>query len=620
MALAAVCSSIPHANNFQFFGFIVDHGVRPESAEEAQHVATELERLNIRPRILKLDWTGYRNPATLQKFETIARRLRYQTLGRACFAQGIQNLLVGHHRNDQSETILSRIIQGYNGTGLAGMVEKSALPECEGIYGVDRSGQPREPLEDPKMKGSHMLFEDGGVHILRPFLGRSKIELMNLCYKNGVKWFEDKTNADTSLTLRNTIRPLLNDHPDDNALPRALQREKLLALGRKVSRKAMLSKERAIRFLCDCSIDLRWREGYVDITFPATSRKEIYGNINATDRAEVLRQLLYLMGSNAEIPLQKLDKAVHLAFGLMDRGTHLSFGALDEDRRRRDFEEVHSFTLANTKWVMKGQYGLVQDDDEAESKRVFGDEEKARIYPAHEVPTRRLCLYPQRPPKKVLRDLNLGLADNLDSTRAIYWTKWHLWRNQYWIRVGRTQKHVQEHRIEILVRYMFQESWQRLRKSLRGNHEIALASRLHGIHKDGKDMLPVVVLKVGDKEEILSIPTLDWEHPGSARDGDFLTRKQKLQWTTEIRYKGIDFPRSPNHRIIGHRGRVARPRGLHAEKRLKADDARVAPEIEKGRRRHAMEEYYYDDGKKSDDSADEGIDEGVTFYRRRLVD
>lgn len=619
MALAAVCSSVPPSHNFQFYGFIVDHGVRPESAEEAQHVATELERLKIRPRILKLDWTGYGNPTTLPNFETIARRLRYQTLGRACFAQGIQNLLVGHHRNDQSETILSRIIQGYHGTGLAGMAERSALPECEGIYGVDRSGQPRKPLEDLKRKGSHMLFEGGGVHILRPFLGRSKIELTNLCYKNGVKWFEDKTNADTSLTLRNTIRPLLNDHPDDNVLPRALQRESLVDLGREVSHNAWHSKDRATRFLCECSIDLLWREGYLDVTFPVTPTKDIYGDLNATDRAEVLRQLLYLVGSSAEIPLQRLDRAVKFAFGPIDRVMHLTFGEKDEEQRRRDFEKMQVFTLAHTKWVIYGQNGLVEDEDETTSRRVFGAENKARTSLAREGPTRRLRIYPQPPPKQYLRDLNLGLADTLDSMRGIYWTQWHLWRNQYWIRVGRTKKHVQEHGIEILVRFMFQESRQRLRESLWGNHEFALASRYHGVHKTAKDMLPVVVLKVGDKEEILSIPTLDWEHPGSVREGDFLSREQKSQWTTEIRYKGIDFPRSTNHRIIGHRGRVARPRRLHTEKRLTAD-VRLAPEIEKERRRHAMEEYYYDDGIESDNTADEIVDEGVTWHRRRLVD
>lgn len=79
--------------------------------------------------------------------EDAARRRRYRALGTACSRHRIRALLLGHHRDDQAETVLSRIAGGYVGGGLAGMRSQAALPACLGEYGAHESGAPRRLRE-----------------------------------------------------------------------------------------------------------------------------------------------------------------------------------------------------------------------------------------------------------------------------------------------------------------------------------------------------------------------------------------------------------------------------------------------------------------------------------------
>jgi tRNA(Ile)-lysidine synthase TilS/MesJ len=47
---------------------------------------------------------------------------------------------------------------------------------------------------------------DKGIEVIRPLLSISKGEIENYCLKNDIKFFEDKTNFDTSTSLRNKLR------------------------------------------------------------------------------------------------------------------------------------------------------------------------------------------------------------------------------------------------------------------------------------------------------------------------------------------------------------------------------------------------------------------------------
>ncbi len=94
----------------------------------------------MRCKVLTLQWPKDINPSELTQFESQARKLRYQALGTACREHGIGSLLLGHHADDQAETVLMRLAQGQKASGLRGISPSGEIPECWGMHGVHLSG------------------------------------------------------------------------------------------------------------------------------------------------------------------------------------------------------------------------------------------------------------------------------------------------------------------------------------------------------------------------------------------------------------------------------------------------------------------------------------------------
>lgn len=93
----------------------VDHRLRPESAEEAQHVARICSARGIAHAILVPD-----SPIT-GSLQAEARRARYVLLDRWRRANGAGFILTAHHADDQAETLLMRLNRGAGVGGLAGI-------------------------------------------------------------------------------------------------------------------------------------------------------------------------------------------------------------------------------------------------------------------------------------------------------------------------------------------------------------------------------------------------------------------------------------------------------------------------------------------------------------------
>ncbi|KFZ11214.1 hypothetical protein V502_07666 [Pseudogymnoascus sp. VKM F-4520 (FW-2644)] len=252
MALASLCSGVQSKGQLRFRAFVVDHKVRAGSGDEAHAVAKILAEKDIPTDVLKIEWPEGLNPKEASNFESLARKYRFQALGKACRDHDIQSLFLAHHRDDQAETVLMRMINGHRKDGLCGMRLSGDIPECRGIYGVHQSGlldrhsasasqiefgrgidlnksRSLDPSEDSKsstISSLGMLIESGGIKVYRPLLCFSKQELRETCEANGMSWFEDKTNADPTLTMRNAIRHIYAN----NKLPVALQKPSILAL------------------------------------------------------------------------------------------------------------------------------------------------------------------------------------------------------------------------------------------------------------------------------------------------------------------------------------------------------------------------------------------------------
>jgi tRNA(Ile)-lysidine synthase len=151
----------------------VDHRLRAESSAEAAMVAAIAEARGLHHRTLT--WDG---PHPASDIEAEARRARYGLLLRASREMGASHLLVAHHRDDQAETFLMRLMGGSGTFGLAAM--------------------------RPATKA-------GMVTILRPFLGLVRSRLAATAAAAGLVAVDDPMNADPRF-LRARIRramPLL---------------------------------------------------------------------------------------------------------------------------------------------------------------------------------------------------------------------------------------------------------------------------------------------------------------------------------------------------------------------------------------------------------------------------
>lgn len=101
---------------------IVDHGLRPNSSEEAQMVCAWCETLGFEPVLLK--WEGKKPQAAVQRR---ARDARYELLFEACASRDAKNLLTAHHFDDQLETFFLRLFKGSGVQGLSCMRQRSPI-------------------------------------------------------------------------------------------------------------------------------------------------------------------------------------------------------------------------------------------------------------------------------------------------------------------------------------------------------------------------------------------------------------------------------------------------------------------------------------------------------------
>jgi tRNA(Ile)-lysidine synthase len=136
----------------------VDHGLRPESAAEAAYVARTLAPLGLEHRVLR--WRGAKPESNIQ---AAARRARYELLIRWCKGRGVLHLALGHHLDDQAETLLLRLGRGSGLDGLAAMAPVAELP---------------------------------ALRLLRPLLGVPKARLAATLSARKLSWIEDPTNRD----------------------------------------------------------------------------------------------------------------------------------------------------------------------------------------------------------------------------------------------------------------------------------------------------------------------------------------------------------------------------------------------------------------------------------------
>jgi tRNA(Ile)-lysidine synthase len=148
---------LAHRAGFDIVALTVDHGLRPEAAAEASHVASIAAGLGVPHVTLAV------NVPRTASVQAAARGARYAVMAGWCDANGVCWLMTAHHADDQAETMLMRLSRG---SGLGGMAGIRA----------------RRPVE------GH------AVTLLRPLLGARKAELVGLVEAAGIAAVDDPSN------------------------------------------------------------------------------------------------------------------------------------------------------------------------------------------------------------------------------------------------------------------------------------------------------------------------------------------------------------------------------------------------------------------------------------------
>ncbi|MDA8194379.1 MAG: tRNA lysidine(34) synthetase TilS [Thermaerobacter sp.] len=173
MALLALMTALGEVWPTAVKAVHVDHGLRPESGREAAWVVTTVAaRLGLLVRVV----TVRVEPARGESLEMAARRVRYEALTAEAGALGPRvPIVVAHHRADQAETVLMRILTGTGIEGLRGM----------------------RPVAG---------------RVLRPLLRFEPETLRDYLRSRNIPWIEDPSNQDRRWLrnrLRHDIMPLL---------------------------------------------------------------------------------------------------------------------------------------------------------------------------------------------------------------------------------------------------------------------------------------------------------------------------------------------------------------------------------------------------------------------------
>jgi len=180
----------------------LNHSIRGHEAEvDALYVAKTAAQWEIPCTVRAVDVPDLAERAGLP-LEEGARRARYGFLAYVRSRVGGKTVAVGHHADDQVETVLMHFLRGSGLSGLRGMVPLSY------IKGIDIAMDETEASEPPQIV-------DSRLRLIRPLLNVTRSEIEAYCRTHAIEPRQDATNLDT-IYLRNRIRheliPLLQTY------------------------------------------------------------------------------------------------------------------------------------------------------------------------------------------------------------------------------------------------------------------------------------------------------------------------------------------------------------------------------------------------------------------------
>lgn len=170
VTLLDILSALRDPARFSLSAVHVNHGLSPNAEYWSDFCAVLCRGLDVPLTIERADLGPWRSLGV----EGAAREARYKFFRSVC----ADALLLGHHLDDQAETLLVQLLRGAGVPGLAAMPRVSS----------------------------------GATKVIRPFLDVSRSEIERYALRSGLSWIEDESNADMDRPrnfLRHDVVPAL---------------------------------------------------------------------------------------------------------------------------------------------------------------------------------------------------------------------------------------------------------------------------------------------------------------------------------------------------------------------------------------------------------------------------
>ena len=151
----------------------LDHGLRPDSDEDARFVARLAAACGVESAIARED-VDLRSREQRVSIETAGRDARLAFFSKVAARHDCSSLLLAHHADDQVETLLHHLARGSGLAGLGGML----------------------PLQQSR---------GGGLRVIRPLLRVWRSDIENYVALHQLEFREDPSNRDPRFT-RNRVR------------------------------------------------------------------------------------------------------------------------------------------------------------------------------------------------------------------------------------------------------------------------------------------------------------------------------------------------------------------------------------------------------------------------------
>jgi len=161
----------------------LNHQLRREAAADADFVAELAHRWSL-PIVMDRCDVAAEARRSGRGIEEAARKLRYAFLRKTAVDRGLPYVAVGHHADDNVETIVYRLFRGTHLRGLRGI----------------------QPIRS---------FSDGEVMLIRPLLRLSRRQIEAFCRREGLSWRTDVSNADVRHRrnfIRHRLLPMVREH------------------------------------------------------------------------------------------------------------------------------------------------------------------------------------------------------------------------------------------------------------------------------------------------------------------------------------------------------------------------------------------------------------------------